>query len=181
LYRRRRSRPSPPPRGVRQAEALEPELGSGASAVMPSPQAPSEQQGECIVLLVPDLFLLAAGNRGTETLSLKENGPSTGYAGASLAMRIVLRIRCGTGSVDGCWVVSKAGRFERRTPALRATAGEDFRKKTFEIDVEPCTQCSCTLTILAAIEDVSVIAKILAHLGLSARAPPPSFDRLQRA
>jgi hypothetical protein len=42
-----------------------------------------------------------------------------------------------------------------------------------------------TLTIIAAIEDPPVIAKILNHLGLSAWAPPRSparsFDRLQMA
>ena len=42
-----------------------------------------------------------------------------------------------------------------------------------------------TLTIIAAIEHPPVIAKILTHLGLSARAPPRSparsFDRLQMA
>ncbi|MGH8573533.1 MAG: hypothetical protein ACREX8_13310 [Gammaproteobacteria bacterium] len=41
------------------------------------------------------------------------------------------------------------------------------------------------MTIIAAIEDPPVIAKILTHLGLSARAPPRSparsFDRLQMA
>ncbi|MDQ3774358.1 MAG: hypothetical protein M3461_08365 [Pseudomonadota bacterium] len=39
------------------------------------------------------------------------------------------------------------------------------------------------MTIIAAIEDPPVIAKILTHLGLSARAPPRrlAFDRLQMA
>jgi hypothetical protein len=58
-------------------------------------------------------------------------------------------------------------------------------KRVFDIDIEQCPQCGGTLTILAAIEDPSVIAKILTHLGLPARAPPRSparsFDRLQRA
>jgi hypothetical protein len=58
-------------------------------------------------------------------------------------------------------------------------------KRVFDIDIEQCPQCGGTLTILAAIEDLSVIAKILTHLGLPARAPPRSparsFDRLQRA
>jgi hypothetical protein len=42
-----------------------------------------------------------------------------------------------------------------------------------------------TLKILTAIEHPTVITKILAHLGLSARAPPHSparsFDRFQMA
>ena len=58
-------------------------------------------------------------------------------------------------------------------------------KRVFDIDSEQCPQCGGTLTILAAIEDPPVIAKILTHLGLSARAPPRSparsFDRLQMA
>ena len=55
----------------------------------------------------------------------------------------------------------------------------------FDIDIEQCPQCGGPLTILAAIEDPPVIAKILTHLGFPARAPPRSparsFDRLQRA
>jgi hypothetical protein len=55
----------------------------------------------------------------------------------------------------------------------------------FEIDLEHCPHCGGPLTIIAAIEDPPVIAKILTHLGLSARAPPRSparsFDRLQMA
>jgi len=58
-------------------------------------------------------------------------------------------------------------------------------KRVFDIDIEQCPQCGGTLTILAALEDPPVIAKILTHLGLPARAPPRSparsFDRLQRA
>ena len=38
--------------------------------------------------------------------------------------------------------------------------------------VEQCPQCGSTLKIIAAIEHPPVIAKILTHLGLSARAPP---------
>ncbi len=58
-------------------------------------------------------------------------------------------------------------------------------KRVFDIDIAQCPQCGGTLTIIAAIEDPPVIAKILTHLGLSARAPPRSparsFDRLQMA
>jgi hypothetical protein len=42
----------------------------------------------------------------------------------------------------------------------------------FDIDIEHCPHCGGTLKIIAAIEHPPVIAKILAHLGLSARAPP---------
>ena len=45
-------------------------------------------------------------------------------------------------------------------------------KRVFDIDMEHCPNCGGTLTILAAILDPTVIAKILAHLGLPIRAPP---------
>ena len=45
-------------------------------------------------------------------------------------------------------------------------------KRVFDIDIEKCPHCGGTLKIIAAIENPAVIAKILAHLGLSARAPP---------
>lgn len=58
-------------------------------------------------------------------------------------------------------------------------------KRVFDIDLEHCPHCGGALTIIAAIEDPTVIAKILAHLGLSARAPPRAaarpFDRFQLA
>ncbi|MBA2594621.1 MAG: transposase [Gammaproteobacteria bacterium] len=58
-------------------------------------------------------------------------------------------------------------------------------KRVFDIDIGQCPQCGGPLTILAAIEDPTVIDKILSHLGLSARAPPRSparsFDRFQMA
>ncbi|MGQ0591860.1 MAG: hypothetical protein ACT4QB_04210 [Gammaproteobacteria bacterium] len=58
-------------------------------------------------------------------------------------------------------------------------------KRVFDIDIEQCPHCGGPLTIIAAIVDPTVIAKILTHLGLSARAPPRSparpFDRSQMA
>jgi hypothetical protein len=58
-------------------------------------------------------------------------------------------------------------------------------KRVFEIDIEQCPRCGGALKIIAAIEHPPVIAKILTHLGLPARAPPRSlarlFDRLQLA
>jgi hypothetical protein len=58
-------------------------------------------------------------------------------------------------------------------------------KRVFEIDLEHCPHCGGPLTIIAAIEDPTVIAKILTHLGLSTRAPPRAtaraFDRFQLA
>jgi hypothetical protein len=56
-------------------------------------------------------------------------------------------------------------------------------KRVFEIDMEHCSQCGGTLTIIAAIEHPPVITKILTHLGLPARAPPraaaSAFDGFQ--
>ena len=46
-------------------------------------------------------------------------------------------------------------------------------RRVFDIDVERCV-CGGKLKIIAAIEDPAVIAKILTHLGLPARAPPRS-------
>ncbi len=51
-------------------------------------------------------------------------------------------------------------------------------KRVFAIDITTCQQCGGPLTILAAIEDPAVIAKILAHLGLPTRAPPRAPARL---
>jgi hypothetical protein len=44
-------------------------------------------------------------------------------------------------------------------------------KRVFDIDVERCA-CGGRLKIIAAIEAPVVIVRILAHLGLPARAPP---------
>jgi len=50
-------------------------------------------------------------------------------------------------------------------------------KRVFDIDLEHCPQCGGEFRIIAAIEEPAVIAKILAHLGLPARAPPRSPAR----
>ncbi|MGH8610829.1 MAG: hypothetical protein ACREYF_01975 [Gammaproteobacteria bacterium] len=52
---------------------------------------------------------------------------------------------------------------------------EGFRKRMF--DIEQCLYCSGTLQSIAAVGDAGVIAKILTHLGLPARAPPRSPAR----
>ena len=45
-------------------------------------------------------------------------------------------------------------------------AMEGFRKRVFDIDIEHCPHCGGDLTIIAAIEEPTVIAKILAaHKG----------------
>jgi len=50
--------------------------------------------------------------------------------------------------------------------------------RVFAIDLTTCPQCGGALTIIAAIEDPSVIIKILTHLGLPTRAPPRASARL---
>ena len=45
-------------------------------------------------------------------------------------------------------------------------------KRVFDIDLKHCARRGGPLKIIAAIEHAPVIAKILAHLGLLARAPP---------
>ena len=50
-------------------------------------------------------------------------------------------------------------------------------KRVFAIDVEHCPHCGGDLKIISAIEAPAVIAKILTHLGLPARAPPRSPAR----
>ncbi len=58
---------------------------------------------------------------------------------------------------------------QRSAPACMSWA----LKRVFDIDIEHCPHCGGTLKIIAAIENPDVTAKILTHLGLSARAPPP--------
>ncbi|MGH8701192.1 MAG: hypothetical protein ACREVR_08490 [Burkholderiales bacterium] len=50
-------------------------------------------------------------------------------------------------------------------------------KRISNIDMERCPNCGGALKIIAAIEDPPVIAKILTHLNLPARAPPRSPAR----
>ena len=45
-------------------------------------------------------------------------------------------------------------------------------KRVFDIDIEYCPRCGGRLQIIAAIVDPRVLAKILTHLHLPARAPP---------
>lgn len=52
-------------------------------------------------------------------------------------------------------------------------------KRVFEIDLEHCPNCGGELKIIAAILEAPVIEKILAHLGLQARAPPRAPARGQ--
>ncbi len=68
---------------------------------------------------------------------------------------------------------------EALAPSTRARMSwAQLLKRVFAIDMAACPQCGGPLTILAPIENPTVIAKILAHLGLPTRAPPRAPARL---
>ena len=50
-------------------------------------------------------------------------------------------------------------------------------KRVFDLDLQHCPNCGGELKIIAAILEQPVIEKILTHLGLQARAPPPAPAR----
>jgi Putative transposase len=54
-------------------------------------------------------------------------------------------------------------------------------KRVFNMDLEHCPNCGGELKTIAAILDRGAIGKILAHLGLEARAPPRAVARGQMA
>ena len=47
-------------------------------------------------------------------------------------------------------------------------------KRVVDLDLEHCPNCGGKLNIIAAVLEQPVIEKILTHLGLQARAPPPA-------
>jgi len=53
-------------------------------------------------------------------------------------------------------------------------------KRVFDIDIDHCPNCGGGLKIIAAIEDPTVIVKILSHLSLPSRAPARRVDLFQR-
>ena len=64
---------------------------------------------------------------------------------------------------------------EGDSEALNETAATwaTLQHRVYEIDVLDCPDCGGRLRIVSAIEDPSVIRKILSHLGV-ASSPPPS-------
>jgi len=67
-----------------------------------------------------------------------------------------------------------------QTPPASASARMSWAcllKRVFDIDIEHCPRCAGRLQIIAAIVDPALIAKILTHLHLPARAPPRSPAR----
>ncbi len=65
----------------------------------------------------------------------------------------------------------------RAMPAPARLGWARLLKRVFDIDLEHCPQCGGAFRIIAAIEEPAVIARILTHLGLPARAPPRSPAR----
>jgi len=62
---------------------------------------------------------------------------------------------------------------DESTPSARSRLKwAQLLKRVFEIDMAACPKCGGPVSIVAAIVDPPVIAKILAHLGLPQRPPP---------
>ncbi len=79
--------------------------------------------------------------------------------------------------MPGC--VRRSCRARRKVPASLQTNTRTARllKRVFDLDLEHCPQCGGDMKIIVAIEEPAVIARILTHLGLPARAPPRSPAR----
>lgn len=54
----------------------------------------------------------------------------------------------------------------------RRLAWAVLMRRSFGLDVLACPRCEGRMELIAAIEDERIAARILAHLGLPARAPP---------
>ena len=96
-----------------------------------------------------------------------------------LAPNATLRSQIVPGDRDqACSTTTETG--DSPTASSRArTSWAPLLKRVFAIDLTACPQCGGPLTILAAIEDPAVIAKMLSHLGLPTRAPPRAPARLE--
>ena len=67
----------------------------------------------------------------------------------------------------------------RGTPARMSWAR--LLKRVFDFDIERCANCGGDLKIIAAIEDLPVIDRILSHLGLPTRADGAARSEFERA
>src|SRR5262245_28050999 len=63
-------------------------------------------------------------------------------------------------------------RTPRRGKASKCVPWHFSNDHAFDIDIENCPNCGGALKIIAAIEDLPVIIKIVSHLGLPTHAPP---------
>jgi hypothetical protein len=57
-------------------------------------------------------------------------------------------------------------------PRARRLSSAQLLQRVFLVDVVQCPRCAGQMRLIAAIVDRRVVARILAHLGLPARAPP---------
>ena len=64
-----------------------------------------------------------------------------------------------------------------RAPRARRLSWAELMQRIFAADVLECGRCQGRMRIVAMIDQPEVIAKILTHLGLPARAPPPKPAR----
>ncbi len=75
-------------------------------------------------------------------------------------------------------IVTRAPSDATGEPPLASTRARmswaQLLKRVFAIDMTACFHCGGPVTLIATIEDPTVIAKILAHLGLPTKAPPRS-------
>ena len=55
----------------------------------------------------------------------------------------------------------------------RRYAWSELMKRSFRRDVLVCTECGGPMRLVAFISDPEVVGKILGHLGLASRGPPP--------
>ncbi|MGH6692275.1 MAG: hypothetical protein ACREF4_16525 [Gammaproteobacteria bacterium] len=60
----------------------------------------------------------------------------------------------------------------RRARARHCLSWAQLLQRVFLVDVLQCPRCAGRMRLIAAIVDRKVAARILAHLGLPARAPP---------
>jgi len=70
---------------------------------------------------------------------------------------------------------------QEKTPAERhaAMSWAQRLKRVFNIDIETCRKCGCTVKVIACIEDPVVIKKILTHL--QGKLTPGPTDLLQES
>ena len=89
-----------------------------------------------------------------------------------LAPNSTLRPQIVPSEPDDATVPAQDHTNEPPSAAQRRLSWALLLKRVCEIDMTACSQCGGPLTIIAAIVDPPVIAKILAHLGLPTQAPP---------
>ena len=96
-----------------------------------------------------------------------------------LAPNAALRSQIVPGDADQATDASPEAADSSSTSTQARMRWAQVLKRVFAIDLTSCPQCSGPFTLIAAIDDPAVVAKILAHLGLPTRAPPKAPARLE--